>query len=63
MNRGNCIYSLNVNDKKFKIGLYFLKIGIFYDLNIFFIVICKNWLENYVCVVNKEYFILNVIYI
>lgn len=52
MNRGNCINSLNVNDKKFKIGLYFLKIGIFYDLNIFFIVICKNWVENYVCVVN-----------
>lgn len=52
VNRGNCIYSLNVNDKKFKIGLYFLKIGIFFDLNIFFIVICKNWLENYVCVVN-----------
>lgn len=62
VNRGNCIHSLNVNDKKFKIGLYFLKIGILYDLNTFFIVICKNWPENYVCVVNQEHFILNMSY-
>lgn len=62
MNRGNCIHSLNVNDKKLRIGLYFLKIGLLYDLNTFFIVICKNWPENYVCVVNQEHFILNMSY-